>query len=205
MAGLIAMRILADQAGDVRLITATGAVVRSEERVQPAIESFRAAHQFDVPVHIVRHEQAVLPRIGFREVEVHFVRIERLDEAAVAPCAEEAGVRVEEVLPIAAACVETIGDLLMADGFGEARYAPIIVGVLQGAAHTFRLVLAADVTTFAVCLQTKMIGFSAGHHRLQGQFRIEVADAFEVRISDHAHAVVADHAIGLVAPEFPHW
>ena len=43
------------------------------------------------------HEEAVLPRVGFGEIEIHFTRIEGLEPAAILPRPRKACFRIKHV------------------------------------------------------------------------------------------------------------
>src|SRR5204862_6152506 len=98
---LVAVSILADQAGYVGLFAA-GDLSLGREKLIELIDKFpSAAHQLDQPRDVVRNKERVLPRVGLGVVKCHLLRSEGFDEAAVLLWPEEAGFGIEEVLKIA--------------------------------------------------------------------------------------------------------
>src|SRR3954471_22492452 len=97
MAGLVAVGVLADQAGDVRLIAAGGFAFRGEQLVESLRKVLLAAHQPNQSADILRREKSVLPRIGFREIETDFARIEASEPAAVTAWPHEPRFTVEHI------------------------------------------------------------------------------------------------------------
>ena len=97
MAGLVAMCILTDQAGNVGLVSSGCLAVRGKHGIQQVRIGFGAAHQFDVAIDIVWHKEIVLPAIGFGVIEIDLFRI-KLFQPCCAPLGlKKSGFRVEEV------------------------------------------------------------------------------------------------------------
>ena len=101
VAGLVAVRVLADHACDVGLVAAMHFAACIEQQVEPGAEAVYAAYQVAELVDVLGYEEAVLPSVRFCIVEVHLEGIEGLGEAAVPAGAEELGPRIQQVLPVA--------------------------------------------------------------------------------------------------------
>ena len=104
VAGLVAVGVLADKAGDVRRnIVPFQVGRRAEQGVQGFHQSLPAAEQILKPLYILRYQEAVLPGVSFRVVVVALVRgkgIEGFGETAVGlATTQEAGFRIP-VMPI---------------------------------------------------------------------------------------------------------
>ena len=80
VAGLVAVGILPDQAGNIRLRAAGGLLRGAEEGIQPRFKGSRAAQRTDKPFDVLRHEETVLPGTG---IEINMMADdESFDETA---------------------------------------------------------------------------------------------------------------------------
>ena len=71
MARLVAVRVLPNHTGDVRLVAAGHLGVAVEQGVQKHAHGFFTAHEIDVVGDIVGHVSGVLPAVGFSEEVVY--------------------------------------------------------------------------------------------------------------------------------------
>ncbi len=204
VAGLVAVGVLAHAAGDVGLLAAGGGAVHGEQGVQHGHGGRVAAQQLHVAAEVVRRGEAVLPAVGLGVMEVHAARVVGRQPAAVDAGAEAARGGVEEVAPALGAAAVGHGHVVAAQGGGVAADAGVVVGVLQGLADRFVLLVGRDVAQALVGVQAEVVALRAVQHGLQHQVLVHAVDALEPGVGQHAHAVVADHAVGLVAGQLPH-
>src|SRR5512147_2380239 len=100
MRGLIAVGVLADQAGKVSLLSSGEFLLGGEQLVKLCNEFLASTHQFHQPRNILRDEKRVLPRIAFGKSERHFIRREGRNKSAVLFRAEESGLCIKEIFKI---------------------------------------------------------------------------------------------------------
>ena len=217
--GLVAVGILADEAGDVALLAACGLAAGVEERVEEGLGLGLAAHALNPCGDIVGHVGAGLPGVGLGVVVVDLGGVEGGDEASVAAGMHEA-VGVHDVLPGVGAAHIGLGNLgvvvagavgkgLVAAGLveGEGGDAPVVVGIFKSLGDRLVVLLAVEIALGGIVL----VGFGAvggGHHGLE-QLQAAgggplVEDASLLSLKDYGACVVAYHAVGLVGREFPH-
>ena len=144
VAGLVTMGVLANEAGDVHLFATREFTGGGEESVEFLAVGFGTAHQVDMCVDILRHEEVILPGIGFGEGEVDLGGIERLHEAPVAAALEELVGRVIEVLISLCSKVEFVGDFRLAEGLRQPAHAPVVVGIFQCFRSSFAFLVDRD-------------------------------------------------------------
>ena len=199
VAGLVAVGILPDLARDIGLRAAGGLLRRGKERIEPRFKGFRTAQRADKPLNVVRHEEAVLPRVGLRVVVVHLARIEGAEPAAVETGPHEAGLRIQHVLPILGALHIALIFRRFAQQFGCLGHAPVVVGVFKGLGDAFVLVVSQDQAVLSETLQSEIPGQRRGHHRFESLLIVETLQAPDHGIGNHRNGVIADHAVGFVA------
>ena len=96
VAGLIAVGVLAFEAGNVGDIQREFVGFEGEQVVQCLDELFPASEELDETVHVMRSEESVVPWSGFGIVPAGGENVERRGAAAVAVPAPEEGCRAVE-------------------------------------------------------------------------------------------------------------
>ncbi len=211
VAGFVAVRVLADHAGDVWRRVGRQRRAGAEQRIQLAFERKLAAEQFHVCVQVVLVEEARLPRVRLGEIApfrgvTHAARIERLQPMAVAGAwPHEAELAIEHMLVIARAMAQPGGIGMRAGGVGQVRHGPVVVRVFERLADRLAFPVAGDVAELAVERQATVIVV----HRALAEQRprlcvVDAGEAFCMRLGDYHRRVVADHATGLHALQRPY-
>ena len=132
VAGLIAVGVLAFEAGNVGDIQREFVGFESEQVVQCLDELFPAAEELDETVHVMRSEESVVPWSGFGIVPAGGENVERRGAAAVAVPAPEEGCRaVEHVHIVRRPAVIFFRNVFMSKFFRHSGNAPVIVCVFQ--------------------------------------------------------------------------
>ncbi len=203
MTRLVAVRVLADQAGDVRLLAPRRPAVGGKQRVEAASERSGAAHESHEPVDVMRHEEAVLPRVGFGVMVVDLRRIERRRPEPFDARAHQLVGRIEQVLPRLRPTPIAQVVLLPSEAPGHLRDGPVVERVLQRPRHAFRFVAGIDEPGAFVRGEAEAILFRAVCHRLECEADVDAVDTLRDRVGDHRDGVVADHGVGLVGRQFP--
>ena len=203
VARLIAVGILPDEARDVGLLTTRQVGGGVEQRIKFDFIVIPAAHEIDVTIHILGHEETILIRIGFRQCEINLCGVERTHPATIAATLEELVLRVEDVLVALCTGIELLGDISFTHGLGHASYTPVVVGIFQSLGSGLSFDFDRDVAVFHVGIHAAEIGLRTCHHGFQGFLRVEIADTSEVSIGDNGDGVVTNHAVGLVGCQFP--
>ena len=155
VARLVAMRVLANKAGDVGLLPAGSGGRSAEQSVELGFQSLCPSMQGDQAFDILGRVEGVLPGIRFGKVEIDLGRIEGLDPLLVHPRPEKAGRRIEEILVVLRA--PQVGQVVVGptQGLGHLRNAPIVVGVLERLGHRLRFGLGRDIAVLAVGRNTQ--------------------------------------------------
>ena len=214
VARLIALGVLADEAGHVAHLTGALHLARDGEKaVQLGNQLLVAAVELGQTLEVLLHVPCVLPCVAVGVLSAHVAGLrqregaERSGPSALGILrAHEAGLRVEDVPVVFAALQEELVVCLLAQGLRELGGAVIVVSVLQRAGYA--LFVDDVVGQVAVLVQDGPVRldvvFRQGAlHRLIRLLHIEVAVALQVGVHDHRHAVVADHAVVVAAPEGP--
>src|SRR6185436_1386016 len=131
VARLVAMRVLTNQSGNVRLFAAGGLAFSGEHFIQLARKLLLAAHQSDEPADVLRNEERVLPRIRFREVKVDFAWIEWRKPAAIAAGPHKACLTVKHILIELRSGEIAFVVILAAEHLRDLRDTPIVVSILE--------------------------------------------------------------------------
>src|SRR5690606_33754942 len=118
--------------------------------------------------------------------------------------ADEAGLRVPGVAPVAGTAVEDLLHVGAAEALRHAGDGPVVIGVLHGLGGGFRLAVDGHVAEVHVVAQASVgaVG-GAGDHGVQRRLAVDARYALEVRVGDDRDGVVADHGPGLLAVEGP--
>ena len=202
MARLVAVRVLADDSGDVGLLAARHHGTGGEETVEETLHSCLPAHHRDVIGQVVGHIGGILPGVGFRVVVVDLRRIEGGDKAAVALAVHKA-IGVKDVAVGLRAAVELVGHLLVAGKLGEPRNAPVVVGVLQRLGNRLVVGIAGHIAIHSVFFPPEFVERGAVYHCLQHLLLVVGMDALDVGVEDDRNGMVADHTPGLESGQLP--
>ncbi len=210
MAGLVAMRILADHAIDIRRCIGRQFGAGGEQLVQLGDEAVAAAVQIHVPVQIVLVEEGGLPGVGFSEIApfcevAHAARVERFGPAAVGkPRLHEAAVAIEYVAVVARAFAQCACIGAGACRLRQMRAGPVVVGVFERAADCLVHLVCGDIAQLAVLAQTVsgVVHCTFAVRRPRGLV-VDAGEALGVRLGQYHGRVVADHAAGFHALQRP--
>ena len=137
--GLVAVRVLSDEAGDVGLLAATGFGGGLEHLLQSGQIRLIPAHQFHVACDIMRSKEIVLPTVRFGVIEIDLCRVEIFEPSATAFGLDESRLGVEKVPIMQASVREDVRDGVLADAAGKIRNAAVVIGILQSLRHRFML------------------------------------------------------------------
>ena len=207
VARLIAVSILTDQAGYVGRSLGTGQVGGDgEEAVQLGDQPLLTTEAARQPLHILRHEEGVLPRIALAVVIIAVLGGGGvkggvpLAIAALAP--HEAGHRVEEVV-VGLAHLEEIGVVLLVPKvlrcFCKGGIGDRILHVVGNAlAH----LVVGDVAVLAAEILPPFVEEGGPLQFLIDRVRL-IAETLHDRISKHTDAGIAHHSIRLIGIEVP--
>ena len=206
MAGFVAVGILAQVTGNVGNVDALAALLIGEQGIQGCQHGFASAHQGCVSGLVLRDEETGLPGNGLGIVAGAGDGVEGTYPGAVAvPSAHEAGIGIENVAVIAGAPVIGLGDVPVAQGFGHAGDAPVVIGEFQRLRDRLLDAVGRDVAVLRV--QVRYVGpfvaVAGGDHGLEGFLSVETADAAEPGVGYDGNAVVADHGLGFPVAEGP--
>ena len=204
VAGLVAMGILAHEAGDIGNVHLRIPLIVREEGIQGGVRGLGSAHEGREAGEIVRGEETALPRDCLGEVAGGAQRAERSAPVAVRlPAADKARRRVEEV-PIAEGTgVVLRRNIRMAQRFGHSGDAPVVVGELEGLGDGFDDAVAGGIAILVVGGRSR-IQVGRGDHRGESLLTVEGSDPAQPGIGDDRDGMVADHAVGVGLAERPH-
>ena len=82
MAGLVAVGVLSDEARDVGIVVVAQVAWSIEQSIEMSVERILATHQFGQSVHVVWHQESILPRVALGVVTRLELRIEVLGKRA---------------------------------------------------------------------------------------------------------------------------
>ena len=203
MTGFVPMGIEAHEPGDVAVMDRFRPVFVGEERIQGSADRVGAAHQVRIAPHVMRDIMAILPGDGFRIIPGGARRIERRAPVPVRFLpAEKTGRRVQEIPVPQRPGIIFRSDVRMPQGFRHPGDAPVVIAELQRLGHRFggeiRRYIAVGIVPVRGRVQVR-----GAHHRLQGLFPVERADAPQPRIGHDGDAVVADHAVHIHPAQGP--
>ena len=208
VAGLVAVDVLADQAGDVLGVAVVDLrIVEVEHGVQLLDRRGVAAQRLDDPAQILRREPRVLPGVALGIVRT-IVDGGRVEGLAIGPVRltrpQEAGLHIEAVAPVGRPLLEGLGQVGLAHVLGHLGDGPVVIGVFDGLGGGFRLLVDRGVAQLHVVAETAIGGVGrALDHGVQGRLAIIAADALHPGVGDDRHGVIADHRPGLLAVELP--
>ena len=203
VAGLVAVRILADQTGNVGLRAAGRLLGSGKQGIQPRFEGLSTAKGLDQAGDILRHEEAVLPGIGLRIVVVDLARIEGGEPASVKPGAHKEGFRIQHVLPVLRAGHKLLIFSRMSEQFRNLCHAPVVVGVLEGLRDAFVFVVRQHEAVTAETVEPEFGIMGRGDHGLESFFVVKAPQAAHHRIRENRRSVVADHTVRLITGKLP--
>ena len=131
MARLVAVGVLPDEAGDVGLSTPSRLLWCGEQAVELGHIGLIATQCGYMAVHILWHEETVLPAVGFREMVVDLAGIERREPAPVGTRAHETRGWVEYIAPVGRISAVFSGLRRFAEHGGRLCDTPGIVGIFK--------------------------------------------------------------------------
>ena len=203
MAGFVPMGIETHKARNIAVMDRFRPVFVGEERIQGSEDRSGTAHQVRIAAHVVRHIMAVLPGDGFRIIPGRARWIEGRTPVSVRFLpAEKAGGRVQKIPVPQRTGIVFCGEVRMPQGFRHPGDAPVVIAELQRLGHRFggkiRRYIAVGIVPVRGRVQVR-----GAHHRLQGLFPVERADAPQPRIGHDGDAVVADHAVHIHPAQGP--
>ena len=141
VAWLVAVGVLPDQAGDVRLDPARGLNGGSEQAFQVRQIGRVATHQCLVRAHVMLHGKGVLPPVGFGVVKVYFSWVKSLNPSALSFGLNERSLEIEQVAPVRGPLRKTRLDFALAKARCEPCNACVVEGVFQRFGYAFVLVV----------------------------------------------------------------
>ena len=211
MAGLVAVGVFADKAGDVH--KAVALLFLLEEGFQLGQRFLFAAQSLDQTFRILHDVPGVLPGVAFREVAAHSGRIEIFLPSAVEFLRSgETGLGIDKILPVFAALLEVLDILLGGEAFllkifSQLVGAPVVVGAFQRAGNGLRPLVAGIIArvfqVFPFLSPAAVVLF--GKSVLDGSPDIQSFRDLALEISVHhgRNGVRADHALVILAPQGP--
>ena len=208
VARLVAVGVLADQAGNVAGNIVAGELARSGEegvqrleRLSPGTEALLQA------VQVVRDKPGVLPGVAFGvggAEMVGVIGIEGLEEAAAAVLApHEAGFGVEEVAVAVAALQEVRIVFLLAEFLGGLGEGPVGDGILHVEGQRLVEEVCGNIAVLHAQVLSAVGKQGGGLHRLKGLLGVKAGNALGDGVRHRGDTRIADHAVGLVAVEVP--
>ena len=193
MARFVAMRILTNQARDVRCL-AYHSIRSIEQVIQVCGECFLTTKQLNHAVHIVRHEETILPSSGFGKLMTDSCRIELLFPIAIQTLAvEETDIAVEHIAIVQGTFHVFLIDIFLAHILRHLSDGPVIVSIFQQARNRFTLDVGRDESIPGIIIRTLGILVRRNHHRFQCLFHIIATDALHVCIGNDGSRVITNH------------
>ncbi len=206
--GLVAVDVLADQAGDVFDVgVLVGVDLASNMASSLASEGLGAAEEWMRPAQSWGWYQEYCQELpSVKPLPAPALAgskgVRKAPEARRGSTKPSAGVEV--VAPVGGALEEGGGDVGVAEGGGGAGDRPVVEGVLHGFGGGFVVVVDGDVAEAHVVGEVAVGGVGgAGDHGAEGFFAVEAGDVFEEGVGDLGDGVVADHAPGFEALLLP--
>ncbi len=210
VAGLVAVRVLTDQSGNVGRCTRQLLGTGGEKSVELARECLASTKQRHVAVEVVLVEEGRLPCIGFGEVVPRLPVPEgtRIEGHRPRPIGEtrlhEAAVMVEHVAVVARAITQHAVVVVGAGSLGELRDGPVVVGVLERLARRFPFLVAGHIAQAAIVGQAAIIVVhGAFTEQRPCACIVDAGEPLRLRLGQHHRRVVADHAAGFDALQRP--
>ena len=193
MARFVAMGILTNQAGNVRCL-AYHSIRSIEQIIQVGGKGFLATEQLNHTVHIVRHEETILPSGCFGKLMTHCSRIELFFPVAVQTLAvEETDIAVEHVAIVQGTFHVFLIDIFLAHILRHLSDSPIVVSILQQARNRFTLDVGRNESILGIIIRTLGILVRRNHHCFQCLFHIIATDALHVCIGNDGSRVITNH------------
>ena len=203
MARFVAMRILTNQARDVRCL-AYHSIRSIEQVIQICGKGFLATEQLNHTVHIVRHKETILPSGSFGKLMTDSSRIELLFPVAVQTLAvEETDIAVEHVAIVQGTFHVFLIDIFLAHILRHLSDGPVIVSIFQQARNRFTLDVGRDESILGIIIRTLGILVRRNHHRFQCLLRIIATDALHISIGNDGSRVITNHRTGLARRKRP--
>ncbi len=206
VARFVSVYILTDKSGYVLQILAVGFAASREKFVEFCLECLVTAHQLDKTENVVRNIEGILPRIGLREVEINFFRVEILLPRTVLTRTHKAAALVENMLvSLTSNHIFAIG-FIVALRFCKLGNAPVIEAVFEVFRHRLVLLVHRHKSVTGIIALAKFVGGSCRKHSLECKtFKIFELYAFEICINNWRNRVIANHTARVVRRKFPHW
>ena len=204
VAGFVAVGILPHEPRHVAYVELHLVRFERKEPIQFTDECRAAAEKPGEPVHVVRHEETVVPRRGLGIVAPRGELFERLRPVAVRPAAaEETGRSVEDIGVVERPLRIFPGDVVPAHSPGHAGDRPVVVGIFQRAGDRLALDIGRYKPLCHIVIGTFLIDVRRADHRIERLFGIVSADTFQVGVGNDRRGMVADHRPRLARRERP--
>ena len=204
VARLVAVGVLPHQARHVTHVELHFVRFEREEPVHFADERLAAAEKLDQAVHVVRHEEAVVPRRGLGIVAARSELFEGRGPVAVGlTTAEKAGRAVENIHIVERPPRIFPEYVVAAHGLRHASDRPVVVGVFQRTGDRFALDIGGDISLRRIIIRTFLIDVRRTDHRLQRLVGVIAANSLQIGVSNDRHGVVADHRARLARSQRP--
>ena len=154
MARFVAMRILTNQARDVRCL-AYHSIRSIEQVIQVCAKGFLATEQLNHAVHIVRHKETILPSGSFGKLMTDSSRIELFFPVAIQTLAvEETDISVEHVAIVQGTLHVFLMNIVLTHRLRHLGNGPVIVGIFQQARNRFTLDVGRDKAILGIIIRT---------------------------------------------------
>ena len=208
VAGLVAVHVLADEAGHVGGGAFAIVLGGLEEGVQVLQHGGFAAEAFDEALEVVGGQPGVLPGVAFAVVVGPVLGEEGVEGGAPAAgggaAADKARGSVKVVAPAVAAPCEEAGIFNMPQGSGGMGDGGIGYGILHVVGAGFSEEIAGDVAVFFAEVLAPLVQHDGGFAGFVGFFAVKAGEVLDDGIGHCDDAGIAYHAVGLVPDEVPH-
>ena len=184
-----------------------------------SIESFLSAHQLSQTVHIMRHQESVLPGIALGVVPSLELRIEILGQRSEITLGVQGTHTLHTLVPqlmiVLTEVIEAYAVLLMSQFACHLCHSPTGQIILQVLGHCLSLAaIIGQITEICQIIlstqgQTPHLGILCGKeaclHGLKSLFLIDISTlALENHVCQHRNTWFAHHAVSLTAGQMPH-
>ena len=204
VARLVAVGVLPHQPRHVAHVELHFVRFEREEPVHFADERLAAAEKLDQAVHVVRHEEAVVPRCGLGIVAARSELFERRGPVAVGLTAAEKADRAVENIHIVERPPRVFPEhVVAAHSLRHAGDRPVVVGVFQRTGDRFALDIGGNIPLRRIIIRTFLIDVRRTDHRLQRLVGVIAANSLQIGVGDDRHGMVADHRARLARSQRP--
>ena len=203
MTWFIAMRILTNQAGNIRSLT-YHSIRGSEQIIQIGCKGSLASEELNHAVYIVRYKETILPCSRFGKFMSYRSRIELFFPVAVQTLAmEETDIAIEYIAIVQGTFHVFLVNVFLTHRLRHLSNGPVIVCVFQQARNRFTLDVGWNETVLSVIVRTFGILVGRNNHGFQCLFCIIATDALHVSIGNDGSRVIANHGTGLARRKWP--